>query len=274
MGLTSTRSSCHDLRRGCSAAAAVRLIQNSCIHAVACGAVRICCVRPTCCSAAWHGAAHLDRSRQCVAVHRLRGNPVGRPHDGRAPEPMYSSAARCCGSGVCTPRPSSTCRRQQRFAPASPLCHLPQRMSFGAAAASRRCRAGWRSSCCSRTARCACCTAARAGALHRQQTRSLTAWWLTVLSSRPFTIATLILLAMAKERTELVTRPRRWSIRTGTLTAASSRSPIKRQQAEGRQPRSARRSRPLQVDQRSLRPCRRRPGAADFRRRRHRQARA
>ena len=151
-------------------------------------------------------------------------------------------------------------------------------MNSGAAATKRWCRAGPRSSCCSPTARCSCCARRSARARMSPPGNNLAmSGWLELLSLEAllFTISiAFILLAMAKERTEYRHRA---AARTDPLTGIANRrgfleqTAVSRRAAAGRQPTAV-----LlfdldhfKTDQRPLRPRRRRPRAADFRR--HRQ---
>ena len=225
-------------------------IQNSGIHAVA-----------------WWGCAHLLRAASVVlfgmygtvsdAISIDLANAMlftafavtwsgARVFDGRAPEPMYLVGGAVLWILVCrTPRPSSTRSTPRCCSPPASSPPTPGRrlMSSGAAAASRWCRAGPRSSCCSRMARCSCCARRSSQVLPWSPTNQVfDSVWLTVLSFEAllFTIAiAFILLAMAKERTEL---RHKTAALVDPLTGIANRRAFleevialsKRQEAEGR----------------------------------------
>ena len=139
-------------------------IQNSGIHAVA-----------------WWGCAHLLRAGSVVlfgmygsvsdAISIDLANAVlftafavtwsgARVFDGRAPEPMYLVGGAVLWLLVCrTPWLRRLAGRQGAAQPPASSPPTPGRRptNSGAAAASRWCRAGRRSSCCSRMVRCSCC---------------------------------------------------------------------------------------------------------------------
>ena len=140
-------------------------IQNSGIHAVA-----------------WWGCAHLlraalghavrhvrlgagrdlDRPRQRDPVHGVRRDldrraGVRRPR--RSSRSIWSAApsSGCSSCRVPLIAGFARCARAARRPASSPPTPGSPPTNSGAAAASRWCRAGPRSSCCSRTARCSCC---------------------------------------------------------------------------------------------------------------------
>ena len=146
------------------------------------------------------------------AVHRLRGDLDRARACSTAArrEPIYLVGGAVLWLLVCRIAVASPTRSTPRCCspPASsPPTPGPRPMNSGAAAASRWCRAGPRSSCCSRTARCSCCARRSSQVLPWSPTNQVfDSVWLTVLSFEAllFTIAiAFILLAMAKERTEL-----------------------------------------------------------------------
>ena len=159
-----------------------------------------------------HGVGRdLDRSRQRRAVHRLRGDLVGRA---RVRRPRAGADVSRRRRGALAARLPHAVRSPTRSTPrccsapaSSPPTPGPRPTNSGAAAASRWCRAGRRSSCCSRMARCSCCARRSSQVLPWSPTSQVfDSVWLTVLSFEAllFTIAiAFILLAMAKERTEL-----------------------------------------------------------------------
>ena len=225
-------------------------IQNSGIHAVA-----------------WWGCAHLLRAGSVVlfgmygsvsdAISIDLANALlftafavtwsgARVFDGRAPEPMYLVGGAVLWILVVAARRSSPTRSTPRCCspPASsPPTPGPRPTNSGAAAASRWCRAGPRSSCCSRMARCSCCARRSSQVLPWSPTSQVfDSVWLTVLSFEAllFTIAiAFILLAMAKERTEL---RHKTAALVDPLTGIANRRAFleevmalsKRQEAEGR----------------------------------------
>ena len=225
-------------------------IQNSGIHAVA-----------------WWGCAHLLRAGSVVlfgmygsvsdaisidlanahAVHRLRGDLVGRAGVRRPGAGADVSRRRrgAVASALSHARSSPTRSTPRSCSPpaSSPPTPGPRPTNSGAAAASRWCRAGRRSSCCSRMARCSCCARRSSQVLPWSPTSQVfDSVWLTVLSFEAllFTIAiAFILLAMAKERTEL---RHKTAALVDPLTGIANRRAFleevialsKRQEAEGR----------------------------------------
>ncbi len=133
-----------------------------------------------------------------------------RVFDGRPPLPMYLVAGPVVWLIVAASAellPAISMRASCSPPASSPPTPGSPPTSSGAAAASRWSRAGPRSSCCSRTARCSCCARRSSPWLPWSPTNQVfDSVWLTVLSFEAllFTIAiAFILLAMAKERTEL-----------------------------------------------------------------------
>ena len=152
----------------------------------------------------------LDRSRQRAAVHGLRGHL-----DRRARVRRPAGAADVLVRGpvvwllVCRICRASADSIKRAILLASGIITTYTWLTayeFWRGRSEPWCRAGPRSSCCSRTARCSCCARRWSPMLPWSPTDQVfDSVWLTVLSFEAllFTIAiAFILLAMAKERTE------------------------------------------------------------------------